>query len=57
MSKSKTGEVKLVMDRLEVDRHVTMHELFNELDKGYGTVHQILKDELNMTRVSSCWVP
>ena len=35
----------------------TMHELCSELDMGYGTVHRILKDELNMSRVSTHWVP
>ena len=44
VSKSKTSDVKLVKDRLDVDRHVTMHELCNVLDMGYGTVHRILKD-------------
>ena len=44
-------------DRLDVDQRVTMHELCSELDMGYGTVHWILKDELNTSRVSARWVP
>ena len=44
VSKSKTSDVKLMNDRLDVDRRVTMHELCSELDMGYGTVHRILKD-------------
>ena len=40
-----------------MDWRVTIHELCSELDMGYGTVHRILKDELNMSRVSACWVP
>ena len=55
--KSKASDVKLVKDRLDVDRRVTMHELCSELDMAYGTVHWILKDELNMSRVSARWVP
>ena len=39
VSKSKTSDVKLVKDRLDVDQCVTMHELCSELDMGYGTVH------------------
>ena len=35
---------------------VTMDELCSELDMGYGTVHHILKEELNMSRVSAFWV-
>ena len=53
VSKSKTSDVKLVKDRLGVDGHVTMHEFCSELDMGYRTVHRILKDELNMSRVSA----
>ena len=34
VSKSKTSEVKLVKDRLDVDRPVTMHELCSELNMG-----------------------
>ena len=45
VSKSKTSDVKLVKDCLDVDRPITMHELCSELDMGYGTVHRILKDE------------
>ena len=56
VSKSKTSDVKLVKDRLDVDRRVTMHELCSELDMGFRTVHRILKDELNMSRVSARWV-
>ena len=48
VSKSKTSDVKLVKDRLDVDLRVTMHELFSELYMGYRTVYRILKDELNM---------
>ena len=48
VSKSQTSVVKLVKDRLDVDRRITMHELCSELDMGYETVHRILKDELNM---------
>ena len=40
VSKSKTSDVKLVKDCLDVERRVTMHELCSELDMGYGTVHQ-----------------
>ena len=57
VSNSKTSDVKLVKDRLDVDQRVTMHELCSELDVGYGTVHRILKDKLNMSRLSACWVP
>ena len=57
MSKSKTSDVKLVKDCLDVDWRITMHELCSELDMGYGTVHWILKDELYMSRVSARWVP
>ena len=53
VSKSKTSDIKLVKDHLDVDRRVTMHELCSELDMGYGTVHQVLKDEFNMSRVSA----
>ena len=49
VSKSKTSNVKLVKDRLDVDRRVTMHELFSKLDVGYGAVHRILKNELSMS--------
>ena len=52
-----TSDVKLVKDRLDVDRRVPVHELCSELDMGYGTVQRILKDELNMSRVSARWVP
>ena len=51
------SDVKLVKDRLDVDRRLTMHELCSELDMGYGTVHRISKDEINMSRVSARWVP
>ena len=34
----------LAKDCLDVDGPVTMHELCSELDMGYGTVQQILKD-------------
>ena len=57
VSKSKTSDVKLVKDRLHVDWRVTMHGLCSELDMGYGTVHGILKAELNMSRVGASWVP
>ena len=40
-----------------MDRRVPVHELCSELDMGYGTVQRILKDELNMSRVSARWVP
>ena len=53
VSKSKTSDIKLVKDRLDVDQCVTMHELCSELAMGYGTVHRILKDELTMSRVSA----
>ena len=56
VSRSVTSDVKSVKDRLDVDRRVTMHELSNEIDMGYGTVHLILQDELNMSRVSAHWV-
>ena len=56
VSKFKTSDFKLVKDRLDVDWRVTMHELCSESDMGYGTVHQILKGELNMSRVSVRWV-
>ena len=56
VSKSKTSDFTLVEDRLDVDRRVTMHELCSESDMGNGTVHRILKDELNMSRVSASWV-
>ena len=46
VSKSKTSDVKFVKHRLDVDRRVTMHELFSDMD--YRTIHWILKDELNM---------
>ena len=46
VSKSKTSDIKLVKHCLNVDRRVTMHELFS--DMGYRRVHWILKDELNM---------
>ena len=39
-----------------MDQRVTMHELCSELDMGYGTVHWVLKDKLNMSRVSARWV-
>ena len=55
--KSRTSDVKLVKDRLDVDRCVTMHELCSELDMGYATVNRILKDELNIRRVSASWIP
>ena len=45
MSKSKTSDVTLVKERLDVDLRVTMHELCSVLAMGYGTVHRILKDE------------
>ena len=57
VSKSKTSDVKLVKDRLDVDQFITMHELCSELDMGYGTGHQLLKDELNIGRVSARLVP
>ena len=57
VSKSKTSDIKLVKDRLDVDWRVFMHELCSVLDMGYGTVHRILKDELNMNIVSARWVP
>ena len=57
VSKSKTSDVKLVKDRLDVYWRVFMHELCSELDMGYGTIHRILKDELNMNIVSARWVP
>ena len=57
LPKSKTRDVKLVKDRLDVDWRVTIYELCSELDMGYVTVHRILKDELNMSRVSAPWVP
>ena len=34
VSKSKTSDVKLVKDRLDMDQRVTMHELCSELDMG-----------------------
>ena len=40
--KSKTSDIKLVKHRLDVDRRVTMLELFS--DMGYRTVHWIPKD-------------
>ena len=43
--KSKTSDVTLVKERLDVDLGVTMHELCNELEMGYRTVHRILKVE------------
>ena len=49
VSKSRTRDIKLVKDCLNVDQHVNMHGCCSELDTGYGTVHQILKDELNMS--------
>ena len=32
-------------------------QTMGELDMGYGTIHRILIDELNMSRVSAHWVP
>ena len=49
VSKSKTSDFKLVKDHLDVN--------CSELDLAYGTVHRILKDELNISRVSARWVP
>ena len=46
VSKSKTSDIKLVKHRLDVDRRITMHELFSDMD--YRTVRWILDDELNM---------
>ena len=45
VSKSKTSDVTLVKERLDVDLRVTMHEFCSELGMGYGTTHRILKDE------------
>ena len=56
VSKSKTSDINLVKDLLDVNLRLTMHELCSELDMGYGTVQRILKDELNMSRVSARWV-
>ena len=47
----------LSKDCLDVDGPVTTHELCSELDMGYKTVQQILKDELSMSRVRASWVP
>ena len=52
--KSKTSDVKFVKNRLVVDWRVTMHEFCSELDMGYRTVHRILKDELNISKVCTC---
>ena len=57
VSKSKTSDVKLAKDLLDVEGRVTMHELCSEIDMGYRTVHWILKDASNMIRVSARWVP
>ena len=38
VSKSKTSDVKLAKDRLDVDQCITMHELCSELGMGYGAV-------------------
>ena len=53
VSKSKTSDVKLVKDRLDVERRVSVHEHCSELDMGYGTVQRILIAEVNMSRVSA----
>ena len=36
--------------------NVTMHELCSVLNMGNGTVHRILRDELNISRVCARWV-
>ena len=53
VSKSKTSDIKMVKDHLDVDWRVTMHGVCSELDMGFLTVHWILKDELHMIRVSA----
>ena len=56
-SKSNKSDVTLVKERLDIDRRVTIRELSDDLDMGYGTVHRIIKEELRMSRLSARWVP
>lgn len=49
--------IDTIRDVVIRDRRVTVRDLCDMTGKGYGTVHRILTEHLNMHKVSARWVP
>ncbi|XP_076066155.1 protein GVQW3-like [Oratosquilla oratoria] len=49
--------VKKVEKLILEDRRVTIHVVMNETDLSYGSVWEIIHDELHISKVSARWVP
>lgn len=41
---------------IHTDPHMTFRQLSTMLDISVGSVQELLKDNLNMSRVSACWI-
>ena len=46
-----------VMDVISCDRHKTIDEIADNVGLSQGTVYNILKDNLKMTKVCARWIP
>ena len=42
---------------LDKDRRITIREIVDRIDCGYGTVFRISHDQLNMRRICARWIP
>lgn len=51
------GEVERVRTVINEDRRQTLNELVERTGISKSSVHRVLSDELNMSRVSARWVP
>jgi len=55
---SKTSShVAAVKELLDKDRRITIREIVDRTDCGYGTVFKIIHDQLNMRRICARWIP
>lgn len=57
VSRRRESDVELVKCVLNEDRRLTLHDICVKTDMSYGTVRRIIKEELQMRRVSARWVP
>ena len=51
------SNVSRVRDKLDQDRRITLTQLSEDLSISYGSVHNIVKKKLEMSRVCARWLP
>ena len=49
--------IEAVEQAVMADRRVTVHEISNHVGISYGSAHEILTDELGMSKLSARWAP